>query len=453
MLLIAFRNVVFSYFFNFKLLIFFALVLLNSRNLHSQTTLIPDSNFEQALISLNIDTNGLNGNILNSDALPVTTLSIGNIGIMDLSGIDAFKSLVNLYAYNNQLTSINLSYNPHLEVLDLDNNNLSTLNIVTNTSLKRLYISNNTLNALDVTSNIELEYLSCNLNNIAVLDTSGNPDLKDLRCYSNNLSSINFANNLNLEQLFISENNLNSLNISANSDLKTITCDNNNLNNIDVSNNHSLRYLSCSNNNLSNLDISGNDDLKHLLCNNNNLTSLGLSTAHDLFLLYAQNNQIQSLDISNNPDIKYVRAENNMLSIIDVRNNNNHRINEFVVTQNLGLSCVFVDNTSASYLHSWEVDDSCNFVADESECQTLSVDAVLEADFKMYPNPATTQVTINLKAPVAKLTLFTINGQFLFEKSIKLGNNTLDISNLSSGLYVATIKTEDTIINKKLVVQ
>ena len=453
MLLITFRNVVFRYFLNIKLLFILAFFLLNSTNLHSQTTAIPDSNFEQALVSLNIDTNGLNGNILNSDAFPVTTLFIGNIGVTNISGIDAFKSLVNLYAYNNQISTIDLSYNPHLEILDLDNNNLSVLNVATNESLKSIYVSNNNLGSLDVSNNLELEYLSCNLNSIGVLDVSSNNSLKDLRCYSNNLSSIDFANNLSLEQLYISENNLNTLDVSRNASLRTLTCDNNNLNSINVSSNQSLRYLSCSNNNLSNLDISNNNDLKHLLCNNNSLVSLDLNNADDLFLLYAQNNQIQEMNISNNSDLKYVRAENNSLQSIDVRNANNHHINEFVVTQNQSLSCIFVDNTSASYLTNWEVDSSCNFVADEGECQTLSTQEVSGLDFIMYPNPASTQITINLNVPTANLSLYNVNGQFLLEKQIQLGNNTLDVSNLSSGLYIATIKTEENIITKKLVIQ
>ncbi|WP_452232199.1 T9SS type A sorting domain-containing protein [Lacinutrix sp. MEBiC02595] len=453
MLLITFRNVVFNYFFNFKLHLFFALVLLNSTNLHSQTTAIPDSTFEQALISLNIDTNGLNGNILDSDAVFITTLFIGNIGVTDLSGIEAFKSLKYLFAYNNHLTTLDLSSNPYLELLDADNNNLSALNIAANASLKSVFLSNNNLNSLDVSNNFQLEYLYCNLNNISVLDVSANAYLKDLRCYNNNLSSVNFASNLNLEHLFISENNLSTVDVSANTALKTLTCDNNNLNTIDVSSNASLSYFSCTNNSLSNLNLSNNADLKRLLCNNNNLTSLDLSNAADLFLLYAQNNQIQSLDISNNPDLRYVIAENNMLNDIDVRNGNNHRINQFIVTSNQSLTCVFVDNTSASYLNDWEVDASCNFVADEGECQTLSSPEILDIDFRMYPNPATTQVNINLNVPVAKLALYTVSGQFLLEKQIEQGNNTLDVSSLSSGLYIATIITEESKRTKKLVIQ
>jgi len=453
MLLITFRNVVFNYFYNFKLHLFFLLVLFNSIDLHSQTTSIPDSTFEQALISLNIDTNGLNGNILNSDASSVTTLFIGNIGVTDLSGIEAFKNLKYLFAYNNHLTTLDLSYNPYLEILDADNNDLSLLNVASNSALRSIFISNNNLSSLDVSNNSQLQYLYCNLNSISILDVSSNPNLKDLRCYYNNLSNLNFASNLNLEHLFISENNLSTLDVSANTALETLTCDNNNLNTINVSSNASLSYLSCTNNNLSNLDISGNTDLKRLLCNNNNLTSLDISNTSDLFLLYTQNNQIQSLDISNNPDVKYINAENNLLTDIDIRNGNNHRINQFVVTQNQSLTCVFVDNTSASYLNDWEVDATCNFVADEGECQTLSTQEVVDIDFKIYPNPATTEVNIHLNVPAAQLALYTVSGQFLLEKQIQQGNNTLDVSSLSAGLYIATIITADSTSTKKLVIQ
>ncbi|WP_203458780.1 T9SS type A sorting domain-containing protein [Lacinutrix sp. WUR7] len=432
---------------------FFAFILLNSTNLHSQTTSIPDSTFEQALISLNIDTNGLNGNILNSDAASVATLFIGNIGVHDLSGIEAFKNLKYLFVNNNHLTTLDLCFNPYLEVLDADNNNLTTLNLASNQALRGVYISNNNLNTLDVSNNSQLENLYCSLNNISVLDVSANGNLKDLRCYFNNLSSINLTSNLNLEDLFISENNLNTLDVSANTALKTLSCDNNSLSVIDVSSNASLRYLSCSNNNLNALDLSDNNDLKRILCNNNNITSIELTNIEDLFLLYVQNNQIQSLDISNNPDVKYINAANNVLNNIDIRNGNNHRISQFLVTDNPSLTCIFVDDTSASYLNNWEVGSSCNFVADEGECQTLSSQEVIDVDFRMYPNPATTVVNVSLNVPTAKLVLYNVRGQFLFEKEITLGENSLNVSSLSSGLYIATIITEGNTITKKLVIQ
>lgn len=78
-------------------------------SLFSQTTLVPDLAFENALIVAGIDTNGQNGNILNSDAAVPTFLSVSSNSISDLSGIEAFVNLQTLYCDNNSLTSLDIS--------------------------------------------------------------------------------------------------------------------------------------------------------------------------------------------------------------------------------------------------------------------------------------------------------------------------------------------------------
>lgn len=71
----------------------------------SQTTPIPDPIFEQKLIDQGIDTNGLNGNILNSDAVGVTELFLNFSGINDLTGIEAFTALTSLQCQTNNLSA------------------------------------------------------------------------------------------------------------------------------------------------------------------------------------------------------------------------------------------------------------------------------------------------------------------------------------------------------------
>ena len=103
--------------------------------INAQTTPIPDSNFELALIDLEIDTNGFNGNILNADAANIVSLDIYSKGINDLLGIEAFTSLKFLDVYNNQLGTIDLSQNLFLEFLDAEENSLYEINITNNTKI------------------------------------------------------------------------------------------------------------------------------------------------------------------------------------------------------------------------------------------------------------------------------------------------------------------------------
>ncbi|MDB9961221.1 T9SS type A sorting domain-containing protein [Oceanihabitans sp.] len=416
------------------------------------TTPILDSNFENALIALNIDTNGFNGNILDSDALAVTTLFIGGEGIANLTGIEAFTNLVNLFAYNNNIITADFSQNTALELIDLENNKVSTLNIESNFALIELLVSNNHLTNIDVSNNIQLQHLSCNLNTLSALDVSANIELKVLRCYSNNLNSLNINSNLLLEMLFVSDNNLSTLDVTLLAGLDTLTFDNNNINSINLSNNTNLEYLGCSNNILNELDISANSNLTRILCNDNNLTAIDLSTATDLFLFFGMNNQIQSIDVSSNSSLRFFRAENNALIKLDIRNGENDIVSQFVATQNPNLSCVFVDDPNASFLADWDLDEASTFVEDNSDCETLSIKEDFIADFIVYPNPANGQVNISLNSPQASVKLYTIKGQLIFEKELSQGINSVNISDFSSGLYVVAIQSEDNVSTKKLVI-
>lgn len=81
-------------------------------NCYSQKIEIPDKNFEQLLVDLKIDSDKkVNGYLLKSDALLVTSLDISNSSIKDLTGIESFTSLQYLYCYDTQLTNLNLKEN------------------------------------------------------------------------------------------------------------------------------------------------------------------------------------------------------------------------------------------------------------------------------------------------------------------------------------------------------
>ncbi len=112
---------------------------------YSQTTIIPDTNFEQALIDLEIDSDGIiNGQVLTSDIDTVITLNLFNIFIQDLTGIEDFTAL---------------------EYLDVSGSSLSVLDVSYNTQLRELYCSSSIVNpsmfftTLDVSNNVNFEVL------------------------------------------------------------------------------------------------------------------------------------------------------------------------------------------------------------------------------------------------------------------------------------------------------
>ena len=71
----------------------------------SQTTYVPDDNFEQALIDLGYD-DVLDDYVITDSINTVTTLNVENDAISDLTGIEDFIALTNLNCTFNQLTSL-----------------------------------------------------------------------------------------------------------------------------------------------------------------------------------------------------------------------------------------------------------------------------------------------------------------------------------------------------------
>lgn len=125
------------------LFLFFHGLLPNSLN--AQTTAIPDTNFEQALIDLGIDSDGIiNGQVLTSDIDTVITLDINHKSVLDLTGIEDFAAL---------------------EFLDVGGNELTVLDVSNNIQLKELYSNSSSagfsmfFTSLDLSNNVNLEVL------------------------------------------------------------------------------------------------------------------------------------------------------------------------------------------------------------------------------------------------------------------------------------------------------
>jgi len=128
----------------FLILFIFIYQGIQPNNLYAQTTAIPDTHFEQALIDLGIDSDGIiNGQVLTSDIETVITLDINHESINDITGIEDF---------------------PALELLDVSGNDLTILDVSNNIQLKELYASNTgtenlMISSLDISNNVNLELL------------------------------------------------------------------------------------------------------------------------------------------------------------------------------------------------------------------------------------------------------------------------------------------------------
>ncbi len=178
-------------------------------------TVIPDANFEAALEALGYDDFSNDGQVPTELIEVVTSLTISNSNIADLTGIEDFTALQALNANNNDLTEINTT---------------------TLVNLQSLWFNNNDIAAVDLTTNILLSDIRCNHNNLTELDTALLPNLIKVYAESNQINALDFSNNSVLAMLFIDTNDLVSLDLTNNTALTHLDVKGNDLEFLDVRN-------------------------------------------------------------------------------------------------------------------------------------------------------------------------------------------------------------------------
>ena len=122
------------------------LMIFMSLDMFSQKTYIPDDAFEQVLINLNLDI-AFDDSVNTSSIDTVTSLYIPSSGIVDLTGIEDFISLTELFCFSNEITELDLRYNPMLFELNCSNNQLVELDVRNGNNLNLWYF-NSTNNPL-----------------------------------------------------------------------------------------------------------------------------------------------------------------------------------------------------------------------------------------------------------------------------------------------------------------
>jgi Leucine-rich repeat (LRR) protein len=303
---------------------------------NSPKTYVPDDNFEQKLINLGYD-NVLDDSVATASIDTVISLQVYQLNIADLTGIEDFTALEELYCFDNQITTLDLSSNTSLTHLNCDNNQMYILDVSQNTSLSYLSAEDNNLINLDVSQNSILTYLNIESSDLTTLDLSNNNILIELDCENNDLLTLDLSNNTNLEVL---------------------DCNNNQLTNLDLNQNTGLIFLDCAYNQLSNLNVSNSIDLIEIHCENNQLTSLDVSNNDSLFGLDCEENQLTALDVSNNTALVYFFCSMNQLISLDLRNGNNNNM----LWWDSGSSVPGISASNNPYLNCINVDDSiyCN---------------------------------------------------------------------------------------------
>ncbi|HKJ49444.1 MAG TPA: hypothetical protein VJ973_10165, partial [Christiangramia sp.] len=296
-------------------ILFLILTTLAYSQSSTETVNIPDPNFEQALIDLGIDSDGtLNSTVLRSDVENVEGLYIPNRNIASLEGIEAFANLKFLRAWDNLLTSLDVSGNPELVHLSVANNSIGSLDLRNNVLLSEIYAYANALTNLQISANDQLIHLSVSDNDLTNLELSGSSALVDIYISNNNLSSVNLGNHPNLVNFHAGGNSIDLLDFSNSPALRSLLIWGSNLSSIDLSNNLQLEELDLNSNNLSGLDLSNNPNLRFAYCGSNNLNFLNIANGNNLGMVKPEWSEF-SFVASGNPNLACIQVDEEMVEV------------------------------------------------------------------------------------------------------------------------------------------
>ena len=252
-------------------------------------TYVPDDNFEQYLIDLGLDEK-LDDYVVTESIS--STISLGgeplaSFGkkIKDLTGIEDFVSLKNLYMSGNELEVIDLSKNIHLETVSLDYNKLTAINISNNRSLKSFSAIGNpfTIDVIDLSNNSNLEAFMIG----GVSDVNGNygttttlqtaSKTLEINTVRSNISNIVFSSNSLLNHLVVSDSKLEVFDVNFISNVKSLNLSGNLIESLNLDKFPSLENLYIQRNNFSSLDVSSLSSLTLLIALENNLTCVNVN--------------------------------------------------------------------------------------------------------------------------------------------------------------------------------
>ena len=374
-------------------------------------TYIPDDNFEKELMKLGYD-DVLDDSVKTLNIRNVTILNIYQRNIASVEGIQDFTNLEELDLRTNKITQLSVAKNLNLKKLKIDNTLIPTTNY-------------NNISSLDLSNNLKLEMLNIMDNNFNTLDVSKNINLVELRIGNNHSSTAN---------------EITTINLSQNKKLKIFTAGQMQLASIDLSNNSLITDLFLTSLPLKNIDISNLTELKTLNLGGTQIQNLNLSGSlklEILFLLFNETNNIKSLALPKSLKSIYIRGTG--LTALDLSSCLN--LNSF------NIEGTFLKNSNIKWgnldsLKLFSITSQINFgnidfakMTNLTQLTLNSVNSIDNLDVKLHPN---LNYLFLIDLPLKSLDISPLLNQKSFRatnmpslKCIKVNQSQLDARNIN----------------------
>ncbi|WP_051890003.1 T9SS type A sorting domain-containing protein [Chryseobacterium vrystaatense] len=420
--------------------IYFFVLFIAHLSLSAQIINFPDPNFKAKLVSANqynfvaqdlngnmtvIDTNN-DGEIQVSEALNISSISLNQTQIHDITGIQSFTNLNRLSIQGNhyieeinvsnmtslkmlgvinngidvinvqgcsQLENFNLTYNagyitnmnflqnsPVKRLIIRENDHLASVNISTLTSLEEIELSDNatfpnTVTSLDLSNNTHLKKIIIDKINLNSLTLGPLSELLQFSIENTKLTSLNLSNAPLLEYLYVKANpllsSLNIQNTNSLDNLQLLNCPL--ITSVALQNKPSLRTLSLLQTNVSSLDFTGTSEMINMSIGGNALTSLDVSPVTGLRSFNFNENGITSLNLSQNTELEGASVSGTGINNINIKNGNPY-LNLYVgsPTYSPNLAYVCCDTDKVQQFSNMLISNGHNNVEVNSYCSFIS---------------------------------------------------------------------------------
>lgn len=229
------------------------------------------------------------GEIVKSEALTVTTLNVGEMGIASFSGLENFTNLVEFVAINA---------NPNTE----NSNKVASIDFSNHKALKVFKVNfMPTLSSLNLGGCEALEVVEAYWNALPTVNLDGCVNLIHFHAFVNGMTSIDLSDCANLQFCNISENPIGAL---------------------DVTNNTKLVEFYANSGAYTSLDISNHTDLVKLDVALGAIESLNVQGCEKLEFIWAAQSNVKNWDLSNLANLKEVWAHDIKQPIESVKYDN-----------------------------------------------------------------------------------------------------------------------------------
>ena len=364
--------------------------------------------YSEGLSRLNIDTQGLTAIDL-SKAPGLTIVQLYDNKLTDLD-VSANTMLTGIYADNNMISSIDLTNNKAMRVLnmpgnrlggrldlsamerlssvDLDGNQLEELILPKVATLVGISAIGNELKAIDISYCSGLRSINITGNKIGRLDLSGLGALEDLYAAENAITEVSGLSDCKvMETLNISYNKLSHIDLSGLNSVTGLYLQFNELEALDISDCPNINWMNINTNHIPELDISQLSNLRLLHANDNEITAIDLSNSPYCSQVTLGNNKLTDIDVSRQTALYWLRVDGNDISDLDVSNNSylsllecgNNRLENIDISKNTSLRRLAAANNRLTTVDITNNRELCGIDLAGNNMETEAIDALIKA--------------------------------------------------------------------------